>query len=294
MKDTVPSNDKVSRGLLECREITRRYGTSFYFATQFFPRETRDGIYAVYAFARIPDEIVDDPGTTTRAERVARLEEWRQTWLTAMASGDSDDAVMAAIVYAFKKYDIPVEDGEAFLRSMFMDEDKKSYANYSELEEYMYGSAGVIGLMVTRIVGFSTPDAFQHAIKLGYAFQLTNFLRDIKEDWDELGRVYMPEDELAKFGLGADDLGRRRYDDRFVDFMKFQIERNKQIYREALPGIKMLNWRGRLAVKISYVLYKAILGEIERAEYNVYRGRVRTGFRQKIALSLLALAGVYE
>ncbi len=294
MRELRDNNDLIATGLLECREITRRYGTSFYFATQFFPRETRDGIYAVYAFARIPDEIVDDPGPTTRAERVAQLEEWRQQWLTAMDEGGSDDPVMAAIVHAFKKYAIPVDDGEAFLKSMFMDEDKKSYANYAELEEYMYGSAGVIGLMVTRIVGFSTPDAFPHAIKLGYAFQLTNFLRDIKEDWDELGRVYMPEDELARFGLEITDLGRKRYDDRFVDFMKFQIERNKQIYREAFPGIKMLNWRGRLAVKISYVLYKAILGEIERAGYNVYRGRVRTGLRKKIRLSIWALAGVYE
>ena len=286
--------DLIRRGLDECRAITRRYGTSFYFATQFFPKETREGIYSIYAFARIPDEIVDDPGKTTRHERVTELEAWRQTWLEAMRTGTSDDAVMAAIVHSFNKYGIDVETGEAFLKSMFMDEEKKSYANYAELEEYMYGSAGVIGLMVTRIVGFSTPDAFPYAIKLGYAFQLTNFLRDIREDFDELGRVYMPEDELARFGLEPVDLRRKVYDQRFVDFMKFQIERNKQVYREAFPGIKLLNWRGRLAVKISYVLYKAILGEIERADYNVYRERVRTGFRQKIALSLLALAGVYE
>lgn len=290
------SEDKglIRRGLDECRAITRRYGTSFYFATQFFPKVTRDGIYAVYAFARIPDEIVDDPGNTTRTQRIKQLEDWRQRWLDAMARGGSDDAVMAAIVNAFNKYNIPVSDGEAFLKSMFMDEEKKSYANYAELEEYMYGSAGVIGLMVTRIVGFSTEDAFPHAIKLGYAFQLTNFLRDIREDFEELGRVYMPEDELAGFGLETTDLRRKVYDERFVRFMKFQIERNKQVYREAFPGIRMLNWRGRLAVKISYVLYKAILGEIERADYNVYRERVRTRFRQKVALSLLALAGVYE
>jgi len=290
----IETPDLVTRGLEECRAITRRFGTSFYFATQFFPRSTREGIYAVYAFARIPDEIVDDPGTTTREQRVERLEEWRQTWLTAMREGGSDDPVMAAIVFAFKKYEIPVEDGEAFLKSMFMDEDKKSYANYAELEEYMYGSAGVIGLMVTRIVGYSTQEAFPHAIKLGYAFQLTNFLRDINEDWDELGRVYMPQDELAQFGLGVEDLGRKRFDERFVDFMKFQIERNKRVYREALPGIRMLDWRGRLAVKISYVLYKAILGEIERAGYNVYKGRVRTDLPKKIKLSIRALAGVYE
>lgn len=290
----IEKNELVRRGLDECRAITRHYGTSFYFATQFFPKAVREGIYAVYAFARIPDEMVDDPGNTTRAERIVKLEEWRQSWLDAMSAGGSDDAVMAAIVFAFNKYKIPVAEGEAFLKSMFMDEDKKSYANYAELEEYMYGSAGVIGLMVTRIVGFSTDAAFEHAIKLGYAFQLSNFLRDIREDFEELGRVYMPEDELSQFGLESTDLRRKVYDDRFVEFMKFQIERNRQVYREAFPGIKMLHWRGRLAVKISYVLYKAILGEIERADYNVYNGRVRTDLPKKIGLSIRALAGVYE
>ncbi len=288
------TDDRLRSGYEECRQITRRYGTSFYFATQFFPKETRDGIYAVYAFARIPDEMVDDPDNRDRDKAIAKLETWRIEWLQAMSAGRSDDMLMNAIVHAFQKYRIPVEDGEAFLRSMFMDEDKSEYADYSELEDYMYGSAGVIGLMVTRIVGFSSEAAFPFAIKLGYAFQLTNFLRDIREDYDELGRVYMPQDELNKFGLSSDDIRRHVRDERFLKFMKFQIARTKEVYREALPGIKMLNWRGRLAVRISYVLYKAILNEIERANYDVFAGRVRTTYQQKLALSVKALAGVYE
>lgn len=284
----------LARGLEKCREITRHYGTSYYFATQFFPREIRMGIYAIYSFARIPDEIVDDPNKGTKEETLAKLDEFRQNWLTAMSASGSDDEVMNAIVWAFKKFEIPVSDGEAFLKSMFMDEEKFTYENYAELEEYMYGSAGVIGLMVTRIVGYSSDDAFYHAKQLGYAFQVTNFLRDIKQDHEELGRIYMPLDELRQFGLSADDIAKRVYDDRFVAFMKFQIERNRQIYREALPGIPMLAWRGRLAVKVSYMLYRAILGEIERVNYNVYLGRVRTNLRQKIWLSAKALVGVYD
>lgn len=295
MLSNVP-NDKpnfLAEGLRKCKEITRKYGTSFYFATQFFPRETRDGIYAIYAFARIPDEIVDDPNKGDKAETLAKLNEWREKWLVAMRTFGSDDPVMNAIVHVFRKYRIPVEEGEAFLKSMFMDEEKFVYSNYTELEEYMYGSAGVIGLMVTRIVGFLSEAAFPHALKLGYAFQLTNFLRDIREDYDELGRVYMPEDEMARFGLTFEDLAKSAYDERFVDFMKWQIARNRDVYKEALPGIPMLAWRGRLAVRISYVLYKAILGEIERANYNVHLGRVRTNFRQKVWLSAKALIGVY-
>ena len=290
----VPNSTFLRRGLEECRAITRRYGTSFYFATQFFPREMRDGIYAIYAFARIPDEIVDDPNKGEKEQTLKKLEVCRQSWLDAMTAGESDDAILNAIVHQFVKYGIDVEIGEAFLKSMFMDEEKFRYENYAELEEYMYGSAGVIGLMVTRVVGYSSDAAFSRAIKLGYAFQLTNFLRDIREDYENLGRIYMPMDELRRFRLDEDDIASFTMDERFVDFMNFQIARNREVYRQALPGIPMLDWRGRLAVRISYVLYKAILNEIERANYNVYRGRVRTSFRQKVWLSVKALAGVYE
>lgn len=286
--------DRLRIGYEECRAITKRYGTSFYFSTQFFPKETQYGIYAVYAFARIPDEIVDDPANRDRDEAIRKLKSWRSQWLAAMDAGRSDDRVMNAIVHAFRKYEIPVAVGEAFLRSMFMDEEKSEYANYAELEDYMYGSAGAIGLMVTRVVGFESEEAFPYAVKLGYAFQLTNFLRDIREDCDDLGRIYMPQDELAQFGLSGEDICNHVRDSRFLEFMKFQIERNREIYRQALPGIKMLHWRGRLAVRVSYVLYKAILNEIERANYDVYAGRVRTNYQQKVALSLKALAGVYE
>ncbi len=291
-RDDVPA--KISRGLRECKRITRTYGTSFFFATQFFPSEIRDGIYAVYAFARIPDEIVDDPANRDPAQKVEKLDEWRITWRRAMKAGKSDDPILAAIIYIFEKYQIPFEDCEAFLSSMSMDNQKFSYENYDELEEYMYGSAAVIGLMVTRIVGFHTPDAFPYAEKLGYAFQLTNFLRDIKEDSQELGRIYMPKNELADSDLTLNDISSQVYDDRFVGFMKSQIARNRKIYRDALPGIGMLKWRGRFAVRISYVLYKAILTEIEKANYNVYLGRVRTSFRQKLWLTLKAFAGIYD
>lgn len=291
---TQVTSTKLAAGIEQCRQITRRYGTSFYFATQFFPKETRDGIYAIYAFARIPDEIVDDPSCDDHDEALRKLKEWCESWRSAMETGQSEDPVLFAIVDQFKKYSIPISECDAFLKSMFMDEEKFTYENYSELEDYMFGSAGVIGLMVTRVVGYSSDDAFEYAKKLGYAFQLTNFLRDIREDHDDLGRVYMPQDELRQFGLTNLDIASKTRDERFVEFMKFQIKRNREIYKQALPGIGLLHWRGRLAVRISYVLYKAILGEIERANYNVFAGRVRTNRQQKIYLSLKALAGVYE
>ena len=106
--------------------------------------------------------------------------------------------------------------------------------------------------------------------------------------------MYVPQDEMRMFRLTDNDISGRIHDERFIEFMRFQIERNREVYKEALPGIPMLAWRGRLAVRVSYVLYKAILAEVERVNYNVYLGRVRTNFRQKVWLSMKALAGVYE
>ncbi len=284
----------VREGLRKCREITKKYGTSFYFATQFFPDDVQQGIYAIYAFARIPDEIVDDHENQDREEALEKLEAWRRDWLVAARLGTSDDPVMAAIVHTFKKYGISVDIGEAFLRSMFMDKEKYTYSTYKELEDYMYGSAAVIGLMVTRVVGYHSEEAFPYAEKLGYAFQLTNFLRDIREDSEDLGRIYMPLDELRAAGLSHEDIRTKVYDSRFIGFMKSQIERNREVYRDALPGIRLLKWRGRLAVKIAYVLYKGILDEIERVNYNIYTDRVRTTFGRKLWLTSKVMFGIYE
>lgn len=291
---TQANKDFLKKGWQEGEAITKKYGTSYYFATQFFPKDIKRAIYAIYSFARIPDEIVDDPNLKDSKEAVAKLSEWQNEWLEAMQNGRGKTPIMHAIVHTFQTKKIPISDGKAFLKSMFMDEEKFVYKNYAELEKYMYGSAGVIGLMITRIIGYSSEDAFQYAVKLGYAFQITNFLRDIKEDFQELGRIYMPLDELAQFDLTAKDIKNEVYDERFINFMKFQIEKNRQIYREALIGIPMLKWHGRFAVKISYVLYKAILTEIEKVNYNVYSGRVRTSFLKKIWLTGKALVGIYE
>jgi phytoene synthase len=286
-------NEKLlAEGFQKCQEITRKFGTSYYFATQFFPHQVRLAIYAIYAFARIPDEFVDNPDQLDLDKARRQIEEFRANWRVAMSGNSSDDAVLLAIAETFHKYKIPIEEGEAFFDSMLQDTEKMTYADYPELEKYMYGSAGVIGLMVTRIVGYNSEDAFKHALELGYAFQLTNFLRDIREDWDLRQRIYLPQNELAKFGLSNEDIANHRYDEKFIALMKFQIERNRQIYRESLKGIPMLKFRGRTAVKIAYILYSAILTEIEKLNYNVYQQRARTSFGKKLRLSVKAFFNI--
>lgn len=288
------NQEALKRGFEKCRQITKKYGTSYYFATQFFPSEIRQAIYALYAFARIPDEFVDNPDENSELTAKQRIENFRDDWRKAMREEINENEITTAIASSFRKYQIPQEHGEAFFLSMIQDTEKATYQNYAELEDYMYGSAGVIGLMIIHIVGYSSDAAFKHALQLGYAFQLTNFLRDIGEDWKERGRIYLPQDELAQFGLTNTDIANGCLDEKFIAFMKFQIERNREIYREALKGIPMLHRQGRMAVRIAFVLYSAILGRIEANQYNVYSRRARTNFRQKLKLSAKAFIGVYE
>jgi phytoene synthase len=175
---------------------------------------------------------------------------------------------------------------------MMSDAYKKEYENYDELHEYMHGSASVVGMMMTYIVGFED-GALEYADALGDAFQLTNFLRDIDEDYHQKrGRVYMPKDYMKQFGLSADMIKNRRYDDHFVQFMKFMIEKNREIYQIADKGIPMLrSYRARLGVTIARLLYSHILNKIENIEYNVFKGRVHVSKWKRLVL--VAWAPVY-
>lgn len=269
----------------EAKAITKKYGTSYYFATRFFPDEMRYATYALYAFFRLPDEIVDNPaGDKTPAELSQELEEWHEKWRQAYKTEDTDSGILNITAETFKKFDIPYQYSEDFLKAMKQDITKERYQTYQELEDYMYGSAAVVGLMMSHVIGFSDKKALEYAEKLGYAMQLTNFLRDIREDYELRGRIYMPLDEMARYTLGEEDIKNHVVDDRFTPFMKFQVERTRELYTEADKGIKYLNPDGRFAVIMARTLYSAILGKIEEQDYDVYSKRARTSKREKVYL----------
>lgn len=249
----------------ECQRIHAEHGKSYYFATHFFPKDLRMATYALYAFFRLPDEIVDNPKTSDPRTELARF---RDDWRSCRPS----HPVLMAALDTFERYRIPFEYSEAFLDAMEQDTWKRTYADYAELERYMYGSAAVVGLMMCHVIGFK-PGALAYAEKLGYAMQLTNFLRDIKEDKESRGRVYLPQDELARFG------------DDHAGFMKFQIARADAMYEEANKGIPLLAPRGRFAVRTASNLYREILRKIEARGYDV-SVRVRTTFLEKILITI--------
>ncbi|MBD3183007.1 phytoene/squalene synthase family protein, partial [Candidatus Poribacteria bacterium] len=146
------------------------------------------------------------------------------------------------------------------------------YSNFEELTEYCYGVASTVGLMVMYIIGFTGSEAIPYAIKLGVALQINNILRDVGEDWQN-GRLYLPQDELSDFGLTENDIAAGKVDQRWREFMKFQINRNRQLYDEAIPGIGMLDADGRFSISAAAELYRGILEDIEANDYDVFNRR---------------------
>jgi 15-cis-phytoene synthase len=266
------------------RQLHQQHGTSYYFATRFFPRPQREATFALYAFFRVPDELVDNPAPGSDPRRA--LEDWRDQWRRAYRSGHAEHPVLRATAHVFHHYKIPYDYSEAFLAAMFRDLDDSSYGTYADLEAYMYGSAAVVGLMMAHVIGFSTEGALPLAEKLGYAMQLTNFLRDIDDDYQTRGRVYLPLDELKRFGVRESQIVERKFDANFAALMRFQVDRARRLYNESERGIALLQPEGRRAVRLASVLYAAILDKLEDQGLDPFVGRARTSTLEKISLAV--------
>lgn len=282
--------DSLSQAFNVCRQIHKQHGTSYYFATRLFPKDIRLATHALYAFFRIADEIVDEAGDgadrTRHASPAERLEEWSHAWYEAHVTGTSSHPVLQATAHIFHRFHIPFAYSEAFLKAMQQDVTIARYATYADLRDYMYGSAAVVGLMMTHVIGFSDKRALAHAESLGYAMQLTNFLRDIREDLERRGRIYLPQDELAAYGISEEDITHHRVTSAWKNYVDFQVKRADALYEEANAGIHYLHPRGRIAVRAGSDLYRLILRKIELQGYDVFQARARTSLAEKITCVL--------
>lgn len=285
---SLPSQDLLS-AFEYCRRIQEKYGKSYYFATRFFPIEKRMATYALYAFFRIPDEIVDTKDAQSEEFVRERLLSWQKEWRRAYAGQGDVDPVLKAASWVFHQYQIPFEYGERFFSAMIQDTEKSVYETYAELEEYMYGSAAVVGLMMSHVIGFQDAVALNYARKLGEAMQITNFLRDVREDYEERGRIYLPVEDMRRFGVTVESIAEFRFDSHFRELMRFEISRADQLYEEVNVGIPLLHQDGRFAVRTASLLYRQILRKIESVDYNVFKGRVRTSLLEKVLLTIRAL-----
>ncbi len=265
-----------------CRQIHKRFGTTYYYSTLRFPDEIRWRVHGLYAFVRVPDEWVDNPDGTTISERRDRLESWREMMVRGLAGDRPGHPAMRVFCDVLRDCRLPVEEADCFLDAMAMDLETTRYETYEDLREYMRGSASAVGVMMCYAMGADPQaDTVGRAKALGEAMQLTNFLRDIGEDCQR-GRIYLPQEELSAFGVTDSDLAGGKVTDRFRALMRFQIERAREIYAFSDPGICLLPKEGQKAVLLARLLYSQILDRIEEQDYDVFTRRARTSTAQKL------------
>ncbi len=256
----------LQRAYTHCEKITAVHSRSFHLASALMPRQKQLAVRALYAFCRTTDDIVDYPTDDVQL----RLAQWHQHAFSHQPP--EEDLVAVAWANARTRYHVPLRYAEQLVEGVQRDLYQTRYATFDELATYCYGVASTVGLMSMYIIGFQQEDAIPYAIKLGLALQMTNILRDVGEDWQR-GRLYLPQDELAAYGLSETDIANGRVDERWRAFMRFQIARNRQLYAESQPGIGLLNKDGRFAIAAAAGLYQAILQDIEKHDYDVFSRR---------------------
>ena len=268
-----------------CRDIAKTHSKTFYLSSLFLAPEKRRAVWAVYAFCRTADDIVDQ--NTPAAERLAAIDAWERELLAAY-DGNPGDRIMVAFHDATRNFAIPIQPALDLLRGARLDITILRYDTYEELRDYCYLVASTVGLMTSPILGYLTPDALEYGVALGRAMQMTNILRDVGED-SRMGRIYLPLEDLQRFGYTESSVFEKVVDDQFVELMKFQIERVRRMYAEAEPGIALLSPESRYTVKLALTLYRGILRSIETNRYDVFQKRAYVPLRSKM-LSAMAVA----
>ncbi len=274
-----------------CRQVTFTHAKTFYFASHFIPRKKRAACYAVYAFCRYVDDIVDvamEQGHVTRDDACRLVEQWRTAvgqlydGATTSSSSEVSHHVLRAWEHTLQQYHIPRHLPEELIEGVLMDTEVSRFATFDDLREYCYKVASVVGLMTSEIFQYSSAEAIPHAIDLGIAMQLTNIIRDVKEDAVR-GRIYLPQDELAAYGVSEADVLASRWSENMHRLMQFQVERAHAYYDSADCGIAYLEPDSRLTVQLMSTNYRNILTVVERADFNVFQGRASTSLWQKVS-----------
>ena len=285
-------NDKsIALAYRRCEYVTQLFSKTFYMGTSLMRKDCREHVWAIYAWCRRTDDIVDSPRALLNKETLKTdLKEWNDR-LDRIWKGQPVDLFDLAMSETVKVYPtLSIEPFRDMIKGMIMDVPglgQERYKNFEELYVYCYRVAGTVGLMTLPILGtaegISEKEAGEPAIALGIGFQLTNILRDVGEDL-ERGRIYLPQDELESFGLTEEDLFRCEVTEKYRTFMKFQIARARDYYALAKKGVPMLGKDARFAVQASLDLYSRILDVIERNDYDNFRKRAFTTKLEKLSI----------
>ncbi|ELY52256.1 phytoene/squalene synthase family protein [Natronolimnohabitans innermongolicus] len=249
------------------KTIQQQTGKTFYLATKFLPKRVRHATHVLYGFFRIADEVVDDADGVPPAVQRAELESLRAQ---ALGETEPDGPVLEAFDELRREYDIADAEINAFIDAMQSDIDTDRYETYADLETYMRGSAAAVGVMMTAIMDPDERDAaLPHAVTLGEAFQMTNFLRDVREDVLDRDRIYVPQSTLQAHDVSPEQIERLEYSESFGSAMAAELKRTEELYREGVAGIRYLPDDCQLPVLLAAVLYAEHHAVIRRQEYDV-------------------------
>lgn len=271
-----------------CRALHRKFGTTYSFATRLFPAAVRPRVHALYGFVRVPDAWVDHP-SPLRADIRGRLADYRRQTMEGFRGTAPADPVLRAFLDVARECNMTPTEPLLFLDAMESDLTVSRYPTYADLERYMRGSASAIGLMLCDLMGVKrTATITEGAIALGEAMQLTNFLRDVGVDL-ERGRIYLPLEDMDRFGVAEEDLFNRRVSPEFIGLMEFEIKRARKLYATADRAIPELPRSTQRSVRLGRVLYSRILDRIEQGGYDVFHRRARTSSSEKFGAAMRVL-----
>jgi 15-cis-phytoene synthase len=282
----------VAAAYLHCRQIARSAARNFYYGFVLLPDAKRDALCALYAFMRGVDDIADEPGAVE--EKQARLRERRAEMDRALAGTDASDPVWTALRHAVSRFGIPPRYLHDLISGAEMDLTVSSYETFEDLRKYCYHVAGAVGLCCLYVFGFTDPEASELAEKMGIAFQLTNILRDVRDD-EAIGRTYLPREDFVRFGCDADEFKRGAASQNMVALLDFEIERAWQFYREGWKLLPLVSDDSRAALWAMARIYSGILEKIAtRSSWILNGGRARLSTVEKVSVLLRARMGWFK
>lgn len=276
---------EVDQSYAYCVRVARTRAKNFYYSFLLLSKPQRRAMCAIYAFMRYCDDLSDDPG----ANRAA-IERWRTELEDALEGRFRGHPVWPAFHHTVSRFGIPHEYFRAMIDGVLSDLEPRTFETFDQLYQYCYQVASVVGLTIVHIFGFDTRTALPLAEKCGIAFQLTNILRDIRED-AELGRIYLPAEDLRRFGVTRDDLRAGNRNDAFLDLMRFEAARARKYYDESAPLLDLIHPRSRPSLWALIAIYSRLLERIEATNYDVFRRRVRLSTIEKGWIVARAMVG---